>query len=280
MSADVAGERQTEAAGPDHPRTSLRGARGEFYVGYARMAPGLRSFSTVVGLVLIFATSGFAFATFFAQDTPPRAGYGPRAKLEGVFQAEPHPMIHVAPPPDAPPGQTLVLARPGKSQVNEAKAARLDGKPVQVGGIYTQRDGVKFFQVAGGGPNALRVADPATTATPPESWRAPVPEDLGTHRLKGAVVDPKCYTGQMIPGAGKAHKGCAAFCLLNRIPPYFVSRRPFGGVSYYLMVNADGSALDESVTAYVSDPVAVTGRVERLGSLLVFKTNIDSIERL
>lgn len=94
------------------------------------------------------------------------------------------------------------------------------------------------------------------------------------------MVDPKCYTGLMIPGVGKAHKGCAAFCLLSRIPPYFVSRRPFGGVSYYLMVNEDGTALDESLLAYVSDPVAVTGEVERSGSLLLFKVDMTSIERL
>ena len=84
----------------------------------------------------------------------------------------------------------------------------------------------------------------------------------------------------MIPGRGKAHKGCAAFCLLNRIPPYFVTRRPFGGVSYYLMVNRDGTALDESVLPYVSDPIAVTGEVERLGTLLVFKVDTESFERL
>ena len=261
-------------------RSSMRAASDEFYVGYGKMPPGLRLFSTAVGIALVFAAGGFALATFFAQDTPPRVSLGPRAELEGIFQAEPHPMIHVAPTPDAPDGQTLALARPGKQQVARDKAAQLDGKPVQVGGIFSERDGVRFFQVAGGGPNVLRPADPATTATPPDSWRAPTPESLGTHRLKGAVVDPKCYTGLMIPGAGKAHKGCAAFCLLSRIPPYFVSRRPFGGVSYYLMVNEDGTALDESLLAYVSDPVAVTGEVERSGSLLLFKVDMTSIERL
>lgn len=253
---------------------------GDFFVGYLRVPTSIRWFLSILILVLFTGATGFAFGIYLNQDVPPQAGYRGQAKLSGVLQMDPYPMLHMPPSEAKPEGETLVLMRPGKFGVRPDRATELDGKPVEVGGVYVARHNVRMFQVVGGGENRLRAAASEVADAMPATWSAPVGEPLGEHRLKGEIVDSKCFLGLMKPGAGKVHKGCATLCLLGGVPPFFVSFKPSGGFSFYLLADQEGKAITGKILRYIADPVEVTGEVERLGNLLVFKIDPKTIARL
>lgn len=255
-------------------------AKRDFFVGYLRVPNSIRWFIAGIMLILFAGAAGFAFGLYLNQDVPPKAGYSGRAKLSGILQMDPYPMLHTAPSETRPDGETIVLVRPGKFGVDPKLGKELDGKPVQVGGVYVARGETHIFQVAGGGENRLRAADRAAVDALPATWSPPVAEPLGQFRLKGEIVDSKCFLGLMKPGEGKIHKGCATLCLLGGIPPFFVSYKPAGGYSFYLLADQEGNAVTDNILRYVADPVEVTGEVERRGNLLVFRIDPATIERL
>lgn len=105
-------------------------------------------------------------------------------------------------------------------------------------------------------------------------------KDLGTHTLRGEIVDPKCYLGVMQPGDGKTHKVCATLCIKGGIPPMFVVRDHQGNTAAYLLTDAGGNAFPASHYEYIADPVELTGRVLRDGDLLTLRADLESIRRL
>ncbi|MEE9208059.1 MAG: hypothetical protein V3U67_06730 [Gemmatimonadota bacterium] len=252
--------------------------RDEFYIGYRKMPVRLRVFSLVVAFVLLLASSGLAFGLYLAQKAPPTTRLVRAPVLGGIFQADPYPMLHIAPTAEDPDGGTVLMHRPGKHGVPADKARELNGKPVQVGGAFFTRDGTRLLQVGLSGGNQLRLADPDEVDT--STWVAFTPEPLGHFRLKGKIVDHKCFLGGMIPGQGKTHRGCATYCLASGVPPMFASFRPDGSLVSYVLARPDGKALGPDALKYVAAPIEVEGEVERVGDLLVFKIDLDSIRRL
>ena len=98
---------------------------------------------------------------------------------------------------------------------------------------------------------------------------APVMKGLGTVRLRGEIVDSKCYLGAMKPGGGRTHKGCAVLCLKGGVPPVFVSRDE--GDALYLLVNANGGPLDPAFFDLAADSIRRSGQAEEWGDLRVLK---------
>lgn len=105
-------------------------------------------------------------------------------------------------------------------------------------------------------------------------------QQLGTHTLRGEIVDPKCYLGVMQPGDGKTHKVCATLCIKGGIPPMLVVRNDAGETAAYLLTDAQGKAFPESHHEYIADPIEITGQVLRDGDLLILRADLDSIKRL
>jgi hypothetical protein len=253
-------------------------SRDEFYIGYKKMPGRLRMFSLAVALVLLLASSGLAFGLYLAQKPPPATRLVNAPVMGGIFQADPYPMLHIAPTAEDPDGGTVLMHRPGKHGVPAAKVRELDGKPVQVGGAFFTRDGTRFLQVGLRGASQLRLAD--TEEVDPSTWVAFEPEPLGRFRLKGKIVDHKCFLGGMIPGQGKTHRGCAEYCLASGVPPMFASFRPDGSLVSYVLAGPDGKALGPEALKYVSAPIEIEGDVERVGDLLVFMIDLGSVQRL
>ena len=97
--------------------------------------------------------------------------------------------------------------------------------------------------------------------------------------LRGEIIDPKCYLGAMKPGGGKTHKACAMLCLSGGIPPMFVTRDAQRRETFYLLTMVNGSAATETVLPFVGDPVAITGRVEQHGDLLIVRIGSNGVWR-
>lgn len=246
-------------------------ARDAFFVGYLRTPKALRRFLGLVALVLCAGSTGLAMGVFLAQQPPPEAGYRGREDIEGILLAEPYPMVYQ---PDV--GTIAVLT--GHPKFGISPAAELYGQPVQLNGANLRRGDAHLFQTRIGG-NGLRAAD-TTTASDPQTWTVPAVEHLGAFRLQGEIVDSKCFLGAMKPGDGKTHKGCGVFCLLGGIPPYFITYHADGSFTAYLLANSEGQAVTEQILDYVADPVAISGEVQRLANLLIFRIDTDSIQRL
>ena len=84
----------------------------------------------------------------------------------------------------------------------------------------------------------------------------------------------------MKPGGGKTHKACAMLCISGGVPPMLVTRDAGGHETFYLLATAEGGVANEMVLPFVGDLVEVSGRVERLGDLLVFLVPIGGVRRL
>jgi hypothetical protein len=98
--------------------------------------------------------------------------------------------------------------------------------------------------------------------------------------LIGEIIDPKCYLGAMKPGGGKTHKACAMLCIAGGIPPMLVTRDAQRQETFYLLTTYDGQMANGLVHPFVGDLVAVTGRLERHGDLLIFAITASEIRRL
>jgi hypothetical protein len=101
---------------------------------------------------------------------------------------------------------------------------------------------------------------------------------LGRFRLRGELVDSKCYLGVMKPGRGKPHRGCAARCLSGGIPPLFLVEDEVGERVALLVVTRDESPLPRSLLDRVGEPLELEGDVERVDGMLTLR--IGPITRL
>ncbi|MGH9464819.1 MAG: hypothetical protein ACRD0X_04185, partial [Thermoanaerobaculia bacterium] len=97
---------------------------------------------------------------------------------------------------------------------------------------------------------------------------APARRARGRLRVRGEIVDGKCFLGVMKPGRGKPHRDCAARCLAGGAPPLLWV--PGGAAGYtFLLVDERGRALGGDLADWVGEPVEVEGRLESWGELLV-----------
>jgi hypothetical protein len=233
----------------------------DFYVGYVPKAPDsvhrdmrrviaiLSVVALAVGLFLIFGQQPFPAAFFEFQQF---RGY------EGVVREAPYPTLVTA---DA----HYLLAAPGKHGLTPG----LDGKRVQLEGALIHRGSQRMLEVL---PGSLR---PGSSSVSPQDTIG-----LGAVRLRGEIVDSKCYLGVMNPGNGKVHRDCAARCISGGLPPALVARDASGSTIMSLLAGSDGRRLNREVLDFVAEPVEISGELVRAGSWLVLMTEPANIRRL
>ena len=244
--------------------------REGFYVGYRSEAPpalartvrrrviGLLTVTAVVAIALVAAQGRFAVAFF---------EFGQLRVFEGFVSEHPYPTLLVERPSSAGiPFSRYLLSVPGKKGAQEALAG-LDGKKVRFEGTLVYRDDQTMIEIA---------PDSISPATGDNAAVAGNPESLGRLRLRGEVVDSKCYLGVMKPGNLKAHRSCAIRCISGGIPPVFVARDESDNAVYLLLVGTDNRALGSEILDIVADPLEVEGEVLRDGALLILKADRDA----
>ncbi|MEZ5314225.1 MAG: hypothetical protein R2862_11570 [Thermoanaerobaculia bacterium] len=105
---------------------------------------------------------------------------------------------------------------------------------------------------------------------------------LGEFRLRGEIVDSKCFLGVMKPGSGKAHRDCAVRCISGGAPPLFVLRsngEPQEIVTLWLS-SRDGDSLVDRILDFVAEPVELSGQVTYSAGGLRFTVDPDGIRRV
>jgi len=255
---------------------SRNSSEAPFYVGYLPVPPGLRIFllSVAAGFVGMFAALALAIGA--AQDDPGPGQFlwGAGAQtVTGTVEAKPYPLLHVTEGSKRiPAGRTIMLSNPGKNGV-QRRLDQYDGQVVTLRGIALKRGDIDFLQL-GGGKAAIKPGAAGAAPVLPE------PQPLGRWRLKGEMCDGKCLAGAMRPGRGLSHRACANLCLIGGIPPVFVSSAPVDEQNFFLMADKDGNPLPDRYLDHVAMFVSLDGEVERRGSLLIFKVDLDTLKVL
>ena len=82
----------------------------------------------------------------------------------------------------------------------------------------------------------------------------------GIVKLRGEIIDPKCYIGAMNPGQGKTHRSCAIRCISGGIMPMLVYREN-GKEKYVVVLGPNKEPINNKVLPYVAEPVEITGQL-------------------
>ncbi|MFN7021224.1 MAG: hypothetical protein ACK4WH_07850 [Phycisphaerales bacterium] len=251
----------------------LRTNEDGLYVGYRELPARERRFLRVGVPALLWILCGLSVVWARAQHAPGGGSWDLSAQvsLRGVLVCRPYPALVVRDNDGAE--SAVLLVEVGKLGADR-RAGGLDGKSVEVTGWRLERDGRRMIELDPGA-GAIVVQDDRG-----QGAREPRVESLGRVRLRGEIVDSKCYLGAMKPGEGKTHKECATLCIRGGVPPVLVVRRPDGGRAYYLLRDLGGGPIAESLHGLIADPVEVVGELSRWGGLNVLSVGAEGVRRL
>jgi len=244
----------------------------EFFIGYAPpMPPRLARF--VSWIVIGLACGVLAWAVAVAAGHVPLEGgtfeFGHPRRFAGTIVERPYPALQ----PDGADQNVMLLVAPGKHGA-DVLVSGLDGRHVTLTGTRILRGTHAMIEVE---PASLDVdAGPASRLTP----AALEAESFGDRRVRvrGEIVDSKCFLGVMVPGAGKTHKECASLCLRGGIPPALYVHDQSGHSSLLLLTGTTGEPIGAQALQVVGEAIDVTGTIERQGGWLVLRTDPNTWE--
>lgn len=244
-------------------------SRCEFFVGYLPAPASIRRFSLATACVLCLVFALLAAILGRARLDIGASDFGEEISAEGVFVAQPYPMLIARPDAAHPDGRTFLLGGEGKRGAQEFGEG-LDGRNARLQGILVKRGDIDMALVSAG--DQLRPLNGAAST--------PTTIPLGRWRIAGEICDGKCAAGGMRPGAGLAHKACANLCVSGGLPPILVSAAPAAGRSFFLLGSEDGGAVPQAVYDLMAAPVLLEGELYRRGDLLVYLVDWKRAKRL
>jgi hypothetical protein len=259
----------------------------EFYIGWQSKAPS--SFVKLARRVLIFLFAAAllisaVLASFQKKFSTANFEFGKLTEVKGIYNSAPVPMIKVITGKDIW-GNTSYLTIPlvgyGKHgaataimQLEKEKKLSFDNKELTLKGTLLYSDGKTLLQINKDDNPVITVgkdAGPSLLLTQ---------KDLGVQKIKGEIIDPKCYFGVMKPGEGKVHRDCAIRCILGGIPPVLKVMNENGEKNYYLLVGPNGEKMNEAVQDYIAEPVEVEAKAVQQDDWIILYVNDKKISRI
>lgn len=242
-----------------------------FYIGYLPRVPASHARKVCGFLLALTALIPLVMILAAVSQNPIDVGtfeFGTLRTFEGVMHESPFPVLRIEAPGGDSEFVNLILVGAGKHGIPEFARGH-DGQRVRLEGTLIHRKGLtaievgaeEKFEVVGGGDTPAR--DHV--------------ESLGTVRLRGEIVDTKCFVGVMRPSAGKVHRACAIRCLSGGIPPGLLVHDLNGGEAVFLLAPREGSSLKLDVQE-AGIPVEVSGEAELHGDTPVLR--VASVRRL
>jgi hypothetical protein len=231
----------------------MTGQGNDFYVGYRRVPWGHSRFLRVFIPCALWAMAGLAGAMALSMRRPGIARWDLASvtELRGTLRERPYPMLLT--PDESGAASVVLLAAVGKHGA-QARVSGLDGRIVRLRGHMLTRDGRRMLEV-GASIADVEIADGAVQAPAPVRI---VPGERT--RLRGEIVDAKCYMGAMKPGDGMGHRSCAALCVQGGIPPVLVVRDG-EGVRHFLVTDREGGAANAWAAARMGETVEIEGLI-------------------
>lgn len=251
----------------------------EFYIGWSPQAPdGYARYITRFLFILlpVVITIGLLLALSQKKFDSGNFEFGSLTTIKAIYFNKPVPMLKVIAGKDIWGNisyVTIPLVGYGKhgaegaiANIEKEKKVTIDQKEITIQGTLLYNDGKTFMQI-----NADE--HPLISVSPGRIDPALVPrqKDLGELKVKGEIIDPKCYFGVMKPGEGKVHRDCAIRCILGGIPPVMLVRNSRGEKNYYLITGPNGEKMNEAVQDYVAEPVEITARLEQYDDWIIMK---------
>lgn len=240
----------------------------EFFVGYLPTPKGLALFYKVITPVLIILVLGFGY--WFSKSQP-SAGTGVwdlsgPATVSGYLTVDPYPVIHFV----GDEKRSVILVQQGKKSANPI-AKPFAKQWVSVSGIAINRGDWSMLELPATAVFEVNTQQPAIDFSA---------EALGNITLQGEIIDSKCFLGVMKPGAGKAHRACAAMCLRGGMPPMFVVTNGSGERFGYLLMHANGDSASLDLVEHVGLPVELSGSLEKRGDMLYLRYDKTAVSRV
>ena len=264
----------------------------EFYVGYLPdMPPGhARRMRRLVPLLVV----GGLLCSFFIlvghrRLAPATFEFGVATTVRGTLLSEPLPLLCV-PRPQAVDGSqagvgsggspaafsTYLLSAPGK-QGAQGLVEPFHGQEVELEGSLVYRGGTTMLELV---PDSIRPQTAGEAQETPGPPPAPGKQSLGRVRLRGEIVDAKCFLGVMNPGERKPHRACAVRCISGGIPPMLRAKGEDGVFLDVVLVGADGAGIGMQLLDLVAEPVEVEGDLFRMGELNAMAIERKDVRRL
>jgi hypothetical protein len=234
----------------------------EFYIGYEPSLPpqlARRVRLTVVCAVAVMVGTAWLITAVQRPLASASFEYGRRNTWTGLLVRTPAPAILV-PSPDGYARYWLVGR--GKHGADAALDGVRDGW-VTVVGTLISREPWHMVEAAAVSP-ALAPAGAAPTPKRHESEGRRL-------RIRGEIVDSKCFLGVMNPGERTVHRDCAIRCLSGGVPPMIAYRDEQGRHGVAVLVDAAGRLLHDRVRHAVGRPVDATGRLFDVNGQPVFQ---------
>ncbi len=262
-------------------------AKEEFYIGWKKEAS--RSFALhvkkVITILLVAVTViGLSLALFQKKFGTGNFEFGRLTEVNGVYFSQPVPSIKVVSDKDIFGNFTFVtipLVGFGKfgadgiiADMEKERNTSLHRLGITLKGTLLYNDGKLLMQIDANDKPLVGVNKDASPSILPSK------QDLGEMKIKGEIVDPKCFFGVMKPGQGKPHKDCAIRCILGGIPPMFRTMNEKGEANYYLLVGPNGERMNEAVKEFVAQPVELEARAMQQDDWIILYTNEKTFKHI
>jgi hypothetical protein len=259
----------------------------EFYIGWMPKAPP--SFAKQVRKVLfiLFPLAlivGLLLASFQKKFSTSNFEFGISTEVKGIYFNVPVPMLKVVSGKDIWGNASYIsipLVGYGKHGAETAimdlekeKNTSFNNKELTLKGTLLYNDGKTWMQVNKEEDPVVAVGNIADASLSPQH------KDLGTQKIKGEIIDPKCYFGVMKPGEGKVHRDCAIRCILGGIPPVLKVMNEKGEKNYYIIVGPNGEKMNEAVQDFVAEPVEIEARAVQQDDWVILYVKDKSIYRV
>jgi len=263
-------------------------SNNDFYIGWMPAAPASfvkHTRKVLVALFLLVIAVGAIVASSQKQFSTAVFEYGQLTEVKGIYLQTPVPSIKVITQKDLF-GHSTYLTMPlvgyGKfgaegiiSEIEKEKQLSLDKKQVVVKGTLLYSDGKTLLQVDKHDDPFISISNTIAPAAIQS-----IETDLGHIKLRGEILDPKCYFGVMKPGHGKPHRDCAIRCLLGGMSPVFYTRNERGAATYYLVLGPNGEKINEQLKDFVADPVELQANAKQFDDWVVLYVEPVSIKRI
>jgi len=245
----------------------------EFFVGYLPMPTKMHRFQRLAIPLAVLLALGCA-ALLAQSMTPVRARFSSETTiLTGIFQASPMPTLWVNDMGESTRARGLLVVQRGKFGVSEAMAEEFNHQPVRVTGTLLERDGLGMIELAR--PPIVMTLEAARLEHLANLSEVP----HGHVRLRGELVDSKCWIGRMRPGLGRTHRACAQQCVAGGIPPLLVTRDARGHETAYLLADLNDTDLN-LILPLLADSVEAEGELFSIGSLWMLRIDPATLHRL
>lgn len=188
----------------------------DFFVGYQKLPNKDRRFLIAAVPLLVVAAGGLGNILGKNQNKPDAAIWGSRdIVIHGRLIKSPYPHLLVPNRYSAIGYDTVLLVQLGKHGAKKL-VQDLYGEYITVKGKILSRHDIRYNYMM-----EIIAAEERRGIFPVPVEERP-PQDMGTYRIRGQIVDSKCHFGVMRPSTGLTHKACAALCVRGGIPPIFI----------------------------------------------------------